>query len=163
MSLDNDNCIETNNRWEKLVELVLLSEKEKEDSEYLIKEFFKENTNLKSKLQDSINSSRKKDIEIEALKTKLNEKIEKELGYEQKIQRLETQLSIADISMQQIIKNFNEIIKESDLNVQLKKLQKLGYDCDLLGNYFKQNIVINSSISKKIKMSIEKLETQLKK
>lgn len=163
MSLGNDNCIETNNRWEKLVELVLLSEKEKEDSEYLIKEFFKENTNLKSKLQDSINSSRKKDIEIEALKTKLNEKIEKELGYEQKIQRLETQLSIADISMQQIIKNFNETIKESDLNVQLKKLQKLSYDCDLLGNYFKQNIVINSSISKKIKMSIEKLETQLKK
>lgn len=163
MSLGNDNCIETNNRWEKLVELVLLSEKEKEDSEYLIKEFFKENTNLKSKLQDSINSSRKKDIEIEAFKTKLNEKIEKELGYEQKIQRLETQLSIADISMQQIIKNFNETIKESDLNVQLKKLQKLSYDCDLLGNYFKQNIVINSSISKKIKMSIEKLETQLKK
>ena len=97
------------------------------------------------------------------MKTKLNEKIEKELGYEQKIQRLETQLCIADISMQQIIKNFNETIKESDLNVQLKKLQKLSYDCDLLGNYFKQNIVINSSISKKIKMSIEKLETQLKK
>lgn len=151
----------------KMIELLVLQENERDEAEELVHTMFNENMQLKSfvnRLQDSL---KQKDSQIEDMKANLTDTNLKAVAHQQKAHELECKLKEYEGLNANLIvskqKEFNEIIeaRDQDINVRLIRLRSLLESCESLRNFYQINMNNLTLIENKINSGIIKLETRV--